>query len=109
MELRYILTEREYKDLKNKQQEPNMFLEKELAEAKAELHRLREYKLLYDSQTESLKIKPKPTELTNEEIYQEYKSRRVDGIKKIKACQIVGELIGKSSSTIRRIIDKQEK
>jgi hypothetical protein len=108
-----VLTEVEFEELVNKQEEPNKFLEQELAEAKTELHRLREYKLLYDNQTEKLKV---PTQghqehvkLTDKEVHSEYRRCILNGNKKTKSCEIIGNLVGKSSTTIRRIVLKQEK
>jgi len=102
----HILTDEEYKKLKHEKDKPNIFLEEELKQAKLELHKLREYKLLYDAETAKLTVK-KPT-LTNEQIYAKYLECISQGFKKTASCKIVGGEVGKSSATIRRIILKQE-
>ena len=110
----YILTEEEYQELRNKQDQPNKFLEQELQECKAELNTLRNYKIMLDAENAKITV-TKPIvvrQLTDNELLLEYNNLVIArGFKKIRAYMELSGITGidrvEIGRTIRKLLDKE--
>jgi hypothetical protein len=93
-----------YEELLKKKDEPNIFLEQENEELKAELRTLKDFKLLYEEKVSSLKHeKPKTV---NEQILEMFNELRLKGYKKVEAYIEIGKKFNKGKSTVGKIVTK---
>jgi hypothetical protein len=117
----WILKEEEYKELMEKKDEPNAFLEQENTRLRAELDSLKKYKTMMENEVNELKVsnqvlsiskvqsKPQKKRVDNSEIIAEYHDLMSEGVfkKKTDCYRHLGVKYGKALSTVCRIITEK--